>query len=363
MSLQDKLIATVTCVAALALAAIAPAHAAQPFYQGKQLTLLINFAPGGPTDIEGRLLAKHLAKHIDGDPAIIVQNKDGAAGMVGATYLGELGPKDGSMAGYFTGTAWDYAIEPEKFHVDFRDYAFIGYQPGTTAYYMRSDVPPGMKVPADIMKAQDLVVGGLGAFSSKDLLLRLSFDMLGLKYRYVTGYRSSNTARLALEKGEINVHSESTPSFFAVVEPNLIKTGKAIGLWYDPLYDGKTFSDADVMADQAIVTFPEFYKVVKGAVPSGQLWDAYKTILAVNDQMQRAIVMPPGSPPAAIAALRKAVLALNDDKAYAADATKTIKFVPHYVVDNNLDREVRERLTVPGDIRNFILAYMKKAGH
>jgi putative tricarboxylic transport membrane protein len=360
MSLSHTVLSAVSGAAALALIAPIPAYAAAPFYKGKQLTLLVNFAPGGPTDIEGRLLAKHIAEHIDGRPTVIVENKDGAAGMVGATYLGELGPKDGSMVGYFTGTAWDYVIEPEKFHVDFRDYAFIGYQPGTTAYYMRSDVPPGMKVPADIMKAQGLVVGGLGAYSSKDLLLRLSFDMLGLKYRYVTGYRSSNTARLALEKGEINVHSESTPSFFAVVEPNLLQTGKAIGLWYDPLYDGKTFSDADVMADQPIVTFPEFYKVVKGTAPSGQLWDAYRTILEVNDQLQRVIVMPPGSPPAAVAALRKAVNALNDDKDYAGDAMKTIKFVPHYTVDNNLDQEVRERITVPAEMRNFILAYMKK---
>ena len=47
---------------------------------------MINFAPGGPTDIEGRLFAKHIVKHIDGQPTIVVQNKDGAGGMVGASY-------------------------------------------------------------------------------------------------------------------------------------------------------------------------------------------------------------------------------------------------------------------------------------
>ncbi|MGH7247918.1 MAG: hypothetical protein ACREH9_07415, partial [Pseudomonadota bacterium] len=229
-----SLIASVAAalLAASSVASASAANTAQPFYKGKQLTLLIHFAPGGPTDIEGRLLAKHIAKHIDGHPATVVENKDGAAGMVGAAYLGELGPRDGTMFGYFTGTTWDYLIDPEKFHVDFRDYEFVGYQPGNTVYYIRTDIPPGMKTPADLMKAQGLIMGGLGADSSKDLLQRLTFDMLGLKYRYVTGYRSSKTARLALQNGEINMHSESTPSYFAVVEPSLVKTGKVIPIWY-----------------------------------------------------------------------------------------------------------------------------------
>ena len=231
---------------------------------GKRLTLLINFAPGGPTDVEGRLLAKHIVKHIDGNPLIVVQNKDGASGMVGAAYLGEVGPKDGTMFGYLTGTSWNYVIDPAAFRVDFRSYDFIGAQPGNAVYYMRTDTPPGMKAPADLMKAQGLVVGGLGADSSKDLLQRLTFDMLGLHYRYVTGYRSSNTARLALQNGEINVHSESTPGYLGVVEPSLVKTGKVMPLWYDPTNDGKRLMPIDSMAHKDIATFPEFYKSVKG---------------------------------------------------------------------------------------------------
>ena len=348
--------------AAVSMLGIAAAQADEPFYKGKQLTLLINFAPGGPTDIEGRLLAKHISKHIDGHPTVIVENKDGAAGMVGAGYLGELGPKDGSMFGYFTGTSWNFIIDPEKFRVDFRDYEFVGYQPGNAVYYIRSDIPPGMKKPADLMKAQGLIMGGLGRDSSKDLLQRLTFDMLGLKYHYVTGYRSSNTARLALENGEINMHSESTPGFLGVVEPNLVKSGKVVPIWYDPDYDGKAFTPAKMMLSTGIMTFPEFYRMVKGTEPSGQLWEAYKTNLAADAQMLRTVVMPPGSPPAAVAVLRKALAALNDDKAYAADAMTAIQFVPHYTIDQNLNKEVRERLTIPPPMREFILSYMKKAG-
>jgi tripartite-type tricarboxylate transporter receptor subunit TctC len=341
---------------------VSAVQADEPFYKGKQLTLLINFAAGGPTDIEGRLLAKHIAKHIDGHPTVIVENKDGAAGMVGAAYLGEVGPRDGSMFGYFTGTAWAYLIDPAKFRVDLRKYEFVGYQPGTTVYYMRADVPPGMKAPTDIMKAQGLIMGGLGADSAKDLLQRLTFDMLGLKYRYVTGYRSSSTARLALQNGEINMHSESTPSYLSVVDPTLVKTGRVIPLWYDALYDGKTFIPDAVMAHTGIAPFPAFYEKVNGVAPSGPLWEAYKVALTINAQMQRLVVLPPGSPPAAVAALRKALAALNNDKDYAADAMTVIKFVPHYTIDPNLNREVRERLSIPASTREFILSYMKKAG-
>src|SRR5947207_13328910 len=103
--------AAVIVLASAAMLAATPTLAQEPFYKGKRLNLLINFAAGGPADIEGRLFAKHLAKHIDGKPGIIVQNKDGAGGLVGANYLGELGPRDGTIAGCLTTDAWNHGIE------------------------------------------------------------------------------------------------------------------------------------------------------------------------------------------------------------------------------------------------------------
>src|SRR5262249_58211190 len=98
----------------------AQAQAQQPYYKGKRMAVLVNFAAGGPTDIEGRLFAKHLARHIEGQPNLIVQNMDGAGGMIGATYLGEVAPKDGTTMGYLSGTSWIYVSEPERFPVDFK---------------------------------------------------------------------------------------------------------------------------------------------------------------------------------------------------------------------------------------------------
>jgi hypothetical protein len=118
-----------------------------------------------------------------------VQNIDGAGGLTGTTWLGEIAPKDGTAMGYLTGAAWLYASEPERHRADLRSYEFVAYQPGTSIYYVRTDVSPGMKEATDIMKAKGLVSGGLAADNSKDLLMRLALDMLGVSYRHVTGYQ------------------------------------------------------------------------------------------------------------------------------------------------------------------------------
>jgi tripartite-type tricarboxylate transporter receptor subunit TctC len=99
---------------------VTAAAAQQPYYKGKRISVLINFAAGGPADIESRIFAKHLVKHIDGAPNLVIQNMDGAGGLIGAQYLGEVAAKDGTVLGALTGTAWIYASDPARWRVDFR---------------------------------------------------------------------------------------------------------------------------------------------------------------------------------------------------------------------------------------------------
>jgi tripartite-type tricarboxylate transporter receptor subunit TctC len=339
--------------------AAATARADDPFYKGKRLSVLVNYAPGGPTDIEGRLMARHLAKHIDGQPLIIVQNMDGAGGVVGSSYLGEVAPKDGTMVGYFTGSAWVYAMNPEKRHVDFRDYEFVAYQPGTTVYYVRADVPPGLKAPTDLAKAKGIVAGGLAADNSKDLLIRLTLDMLGVPHQYITGYRSNQTARLALQQSEINFFAESPPGYRSVVEPSLVKDGTVVPLFYDPGWNGESFSVPKQIEGLSLPPFQDYYAKVKGTQPSGQLWDVYLASLAINASMQRLVVLPPGAPKGAMDALQKALLALNNDSDFAEDARKTIGFVPEYIAGPETNRQVRKALAVKPEVRSFVLDYIK----
>ena len=338
---------------------VSAAHADDPFYKGKRLTILINFAPGGPTDLEGRLFARHLARHIDGAPNVIVQNMDGAGGIVGAKYLGEVAPRDGSIAGYFTGTAFQYALDPERFRVDFKTYQFVATQAGTTVHFVRPDVAPGMKEATDIAKAKDLVVGGLSLDTPKDLRARLGMDMLGVPFKYVTGYRSSAAARLAFQRGEINFFAESPPSYRSVVDPTLVKTGQAMPVFYDPGFDGRDFFVPDAVKDLAIPPFHELYQKIKGTMPSGQLWDIYKAIIGADGIIQRVIVMPPGAPQGAVDAVRAAIARVNVDPAYAEDAEKAFGFVPQWAGGPDTPTVAQAALTVRPEVRTFLTDYMK----
>ena len=347
-------------LAALVTVAAAPAaHADDPFYKNKRLTILINFAPGGPTDIEGRMFAKHLARHIDGAPNIVIQNMDGAGGIVGAKYMGEVAPRDGSIAGYFTGTAFMYALDPERFRVDFKTYQFVATQAGTTVHFVRTDVAPGMKEATDIANAKGLVLGGLSVDTPKDLRLRLAMDMLGIPFKYVTGYRSSPAARLAFQRGEINFFSESPPSYRGVVDPSLVKTGQAIPVFYDAGFDGKDFFVPDAVKGLPILTFHELYQKIKGTMPSGQLWDIYKAIIAADGIIQRLIVMPPGVPQPAVDALRAAIARVNVDPAYAEEAEKAFGFVPQWAAGPDTPKVAQTALTVRPEVRTFLTDYMK----
>lgn len=347
------------CLVAAAILAGPDVRADEPYYKGKRLTLLIGSATGGPTDIEGRLFAKHLGRHIEGEPAVVVQNRDGAGGVVGPTFLGEVAPRDGTMLGYFSGTAWNFVSEPERWRIDLRGFEFIAFQSGTTIHFMRTDVAPGMKVPADIAKAQGLVAGGLAVDNPKDVRLRLGLDMLGVPHRYVTGYRSSMQARLALQRGEIHMFSDSPPTYRTAVEPALVKNGEVIPVWYDTGGEGDSSRALASLEGLAIRSFIALHRDIKGTLPSGPKWEAFRTIHHVNSTLQRLVALPPGAAPEAAAALRAAVARLNRDKDFAAESIRTIAFAPDYETGPDIAARVRALLVASPEVRAFVADYIK----
>lgn len=350
-------------IGALAMAALWLAigsAAAQDFYTGKRLVILANYDPGGPTDIEARLIARHIGRHIPGQPTIIVQNMAGAAGLIGTKYVGEKGPKDGTMVGYFSGAAQRFASNPERFAVDYLTYEFIAVVPNGRVHFVRSGVKPGIKTAADILKAEGLVVGGLGADGPKDIAMRLTLEMLGVPHKYVTGYNSSSRAMLAMQRGEIDFFADSPPVWVGQVVPTLVAKGEAIGVWLDPAFDGKQFQLPRPLKGIGVPPFHEVYRALKGGQPSGPLWDAYLSILTVNGTMYRMMAMPPGTPQQAVSALRVAMAKLNDDKDYLEEAHKAIGEAPEYVAHAGLNEDVRKALTIPSAIKSFLADYVKR---
>jgi tripartite-type tricarboxylate transporter receptor subunit TctC len=347
----------------LCLSAVATTAMAQdPYYKGKRLTVLINFDAGSASDIEGRVFARHFGKHIDGQPNIIVQNITGGGGNNGTHYLGEVAPKDGTVFGYITASAWSYASAPNLFRVDFRNYEFIGYQGGTTVYFVRTDVPPGIKQSADILKAQGLVSGGIAATTGRDLGIRLSLDMLGVPFKHVTGYRSGERAMLALQRSEIHLYANTTSGYRGAVEPTLVKDGTVIPLFFDPKWDGKTFGRSNQVDGLDIEPYQEFYRRVKGGTPSGLKWDAYLALMTTYGTMQRVFALPPNAPPAAVEALRAALIRLGKDPEFAAEATKLVGYVPEYDAGPDTNQVIRAAMTVRPEIRTFVADYIKAGG-
>src|SRR5882757_6215350 len=104
----------------------APARA-QDFYRGKTLTIVVGFTPGGGFDVNARLLARHIGRHIPGNPAVVVQNVPGAAALNSVQYLDTAAPKDGTVIDIFNfGNIGDSKLMPDKIRIDFRKFSWIG---------------------------------------------------------------------------------------------------------------------------------------------------------------------------------------------------------------------------------------------
>lgn len=348
-------IITVVFLASLACGASRGFAAAEPLYKGKALTLLINYAVGGPTDIEGRLIARHLAKYIPGQPVILVNNMAGAGGVVATNYLGEVAKPDGLTMGYFTSQFFNLLAADPTLRVDQSKLVYIASIEGVAVAYVRRDMPPGMKEPKDIAKAQLFRAGGLSLNSAKDVRFRLQLDLFGVPYQYVTGYNSNSTARLAVERNEIQFFTEGTPAFRAVVEPNMVKTGVVMPLYHDELvtFEGEVQPSPEV---PDIPSFSQVYQQIYGKPPSGLLWESLK-VISMSQSMQRIAVLPPGSPAEAITTLKQAFAAMLKDSQFVEDFRKVTRSEPRYRVGPEGDKLVRRLVQAPPDVKNNIVQY------
>jgi tripartite-type tricarboxylate transporter receptor subunit TctC len=343
-----------------AVGAVGIAAEKRPFYQGKTLNVIINFAAGGPTDIESRIFAKHLSKHIPGNPTITVQPMGGGGGLIAVNYIGEVAKPDGYTAAYFTGSLFQHQIKDPALRVDISKFGFITGVQGVTVSYIRSDVPPGIKKASDFVKAERFRAAGLGISSSKDVRFRLSFDLLGLKYNYVTGYNSSSIARLAVQRNEAQYHDETLPSYRSQVEPQMVKTGMVTPLYYTDLVtpSGEILVSRDVPELQP---FSFYYKEIFGKPPSGIKYEALKAANMSSTNMTRMVLTPPKTPPEVIVILRRAFLSLAKDEEFLADAIRTMRFQPRFEVGEAGESLFKRASQTSPEIINFLRQYIEGA--
>jgi tripartite-type tricarboxylate transporter receptor subunit TctC len=187
-------------IALCLLVLCAPAHA-QEFYAGKQLRLIVASGTGGGYDLYARYLARHLGRHIPGNPNVIVQNMPGAGGIAAANHLYARAPRDGLTIGILQGTLI-YAQVGGSTNVSFdlRTFGWLGSANVTSNVCVFSKH-------AGIAGAQDLLTKSViiaGTGGSTEFAPHLMNAILGTKFNVVKGYKSTSEALPAIERGEVD---------------------------------------------------------------------------------------------------------------------------------------------------------------
>ena len=335
---------------------------ADTFYQGKQLVVLVNFAQGGPTDAEGRLLARHLARQIGGNPNVVVHDMSGSNGAVAANWLANAAAPDGLILGYFTGIASMRALGDPILSAAVAKLAFVAAGPGIAVAYARTDIGGGIKKPGDLLAKREFWVGGLRPDSDRDMRLRMQLDLLGIKHQYQTGFAGMADARQAFLRGEIQVLMEPITAYRAAIEPGPVNAGMAMPLWFDPLDDGETFTRSPEADNLPALIFTDILVQARGGLPTSALFDAWRLVNQMGTLFQRILVMAPGTPQPALAAVRKAIGRLADDPAFKEDAQKSIKLVPSYMADAKTEVLFRQITDPAPKMQSFLRAFIDQAG-
>jgi tripartite-type tricarboxylate transporter receptor subunit TctC len=308
-------------VAAALLSAAVPASA--QFYKSKVLTLMVNYGVGGNADTEARAYQRYLPKYIPGNPTVIIRNVPGAGGAAAMNQLGlSIGSQpDGLTAGYFTASATQSLVDDPALKVKLYDFAVIMGASGWNLVYARKDIAPGgLTRPADIAKARHVYAGGYARGTSHDTRLRLALEILGLPYTMVTGFPGTAQINKAMLQNEVNFTGSSMPGYQTQVIPQIIKPGVGMVIFHFPVIgpDGKPAGNP-TLEQAGIETFDKVYAEAFGHPPAGRKFDALLLMNDLSTKVQRLIVLPKGSPPEAVDALRQAFAAVGRDKDFLED--------------------------------------------
>ncbi len=319
---------------ALAATTLATDPAAAQYYKGKTINMMINYGAGGNTDTEGRIFQRHLSKHLQGNPTIIVTHKPGAGGLVGINYLGSGAVKaDGLTMCFCTLNVVEPLIGGPSLKVKYEDFEFIAGAHQFIVAYARTDIKPGINKPADMAKAVDVFGAGYNPSTPHDMRSKMSLELIGAKYRMVTGHRSIGAINKSILQKETNFSQSSMPAYMGQIIPNMIKTGVTIPLWYFPIIgpDGKPAKRSRELDALKVPPFADVYREAHGKDPSGPVWDALVVVNNLATAMLRAVIMPQGTPAAVADEMRKAFVAVGNDKEFQAEYLRVIKIEPELV--------------------------------
>ena len=287
-------------VAILLCASAARADDVADFYRGKAINLIAGFNPGGGADTYARLVARHLGKHMPGNPNVVVRNMQGAGSVIAANHVYTVSAKDGTELGLFAGNITvDPLMGSTQNKYDARKFEWIG-APSSDSNVCLAAPKTSFKTLDDVLQ-RDMITGASGT-STLDFPIVLN-NVLHAKFKLVKGYGGSAALRLAMERGEIEG--------FCGVGYNSMRTA------------GLTDGRANILVQIGLSKNPNMPNVpfIMDYAKSDQDRQIFKLIFGWLD-LERPIAAPPGTPQARVAALRDAFDKAMVDPALLADAEK-----------------------------------------
>jgi hypothetical protein len=270
------------------------------FYRGKTVNVIVGFAPGGGVDTTSRVVARHLARFIPGAPRVLVQNMEGAAGIVSSNYLYQRVAADGLTIGV-PGRSWfvEGAIRVTGVRFDATRFSYVG-SPGAvnSVVFVRSAT--GVKTFEDLKSAKKtLTFGALGNLTPT-AMVPFMLAAQGLPIKVVVGYVSSARIIVALEQGEVD-------GFFTVES--------SFGLRKD-LMDKKVI--LPILQNKPV---HPGVPLIRDVLPKSD--GALLTVVMALETFGLPVIGPPGIPADRLEILRSAFMTMCRDKEYQADAVKT----------------------------------------
>src|SRR3954466_2540441 len=302
-----RVVSTSIASALIALSATiaAPAQAPANFYKGKNVDLLIGYSVGGGYDVYARLIARHMGRHIPGNPTVLPKNMEGAGSLRLANWIYNVGPKDGTAFGIIgRGTGFDPLLGNNAAQFDATKFTWLGSANNEVSICVAWSTSGITKF--EDLQSKPLIVGGTSTSADTDQFPRIVNGVLGTKMKVVTGYPGGNEVGLAMERGEVQGRCGWSWS--------------SVKSTHQKWIDDKQFT---ILVQLALSKHPDLPDVplVVDLAKTDEQRQILRLIFA-RQVMGRPFVGPPNIPPERAAALRDAFMATMKDKDFLADTEK-----------------------------------------
>jgi tripartite-type tricarboxylate transporter receptor subunit TctC len=319
---------------------------AADFYKGKNIRFIIGQAAGGGYDTYGRLIARHISKHIPGNPATTAENMEGAGSLISANYIYRQASPDGLAVVMFNNSlVVQNALGDPRIKIDFRKLGWVGAPSVGVPVCMVMGFT-GLKTLDDVLKAKiPLKAGATRAGSAGyDLPLILN-ETLGTKFEVISGFTGTATTRVALQKREINAFCSQWESMRVTARAMLDAKGD------DKLIP---FVISERWEDPEVKDLPLF----KDAIKDPKKYAIFRSWASQMD-FQRPFTVAPGTPQERLAVLRKGLADTLKDPALLAEAKKS-KLIITPVSGERTEQLVEEVLSMPPEAKKALSVLVRK---